>query len=258
MVMSVRPSANRARGVAEAAALLQVRANTQPLKQIRLDRVLRYARGMITALTGQLRQVAEDRALVACGPVTVEVLVPAADVDHLQSQVGHEITLHTVCYLEGDASGGNLTPRLIGFVRLDDRGFFTQFITVKGIGPRKALKALIVPASEVAAAIETKDTRALVKLPQVGKRAAETIIAELAGKVGRFVQAGTPTTPAAGSSPSIKLPAAQEDAVATLVALGEKRGDAEALLERLKRSDTLPESTDGLVREMLRLRSGQR
>ncbi len=117
----------------------------------------------------------------------MELLVTAGDVPRLEGLVGGEVTFHTVFYLEGDASGGNLTPRLIGFADEQDRGFFQTFITVKGIGPRKALRALAVPASEVAAAIEAKDVKALIKLPQVGKRAAETIIAELAGKVGRFV-----------------------------------------------------------------------
>lgn len=213
---------------------------------------------MITALTGKLQSVAEDRAFVATGPVTIEVLVPAADVAGLEGQVGGEITFHTVCYLEGEAAGGNLTPRLIGFASASDRGFFTQFITVKGIGPRKALKALAVPAGEIAAAIEMKDARSLVKLPQVGKRAAETIIAELAGKVGRYVTGGLPATGTPARAPAaIRLPPEEEDAVATLIALGERRPDAETLLERVKRDENAPTTTDGLVREMLRRRGGR-
>lgn len=213
---------------------------------------------MITALTGELRRVAEDRAYLATGPMTIEVLIPSADVATLEGQIGDEITFHTVCYLEGEAAGGNLTPRLIGFASESDRGFFTQFITVKGIGPRKALKALAVPAGEIAAAIEMKDARALIKLPQIGKRAAETIIAELAGKVGRYVTGGVPATrPAPRSTAALELPPVEEDAVATLVALGERRPDAEALLERVKRGENPPTTTDGLVREMLRRRGGR-
>ena len=40
---------------------------------------------------------------------------------------------HTIFYIEGDASGGNLEPRLIGFLRPQDKAFFQLFITVKGI-----------------------------------------------------------------------------------------------------------------------------
>ncbi|MEM1012074.1 MAG: Holliday junction branch migration protein RuvA [Planctomycetota bacterium] len=211
---------------------------------------------MIARLTGLLEAVAEDRAVVTVGPVAVDVLVPAGDVAALEAQVGTEITLQTVCYLEGDASGGNLTPRLIGFATEADKGFFNAFITVKGIGPRKALRAMAIPPAEVAAAIEAKDTKALVQLPQIGKRAAETIIAELAGKVGRFVSpdaviAPTPATSVGSLSPD------EADAVDALVALGERRADAETLLSRVKKRDDAPEDANRLISEMLRLRGGR-
>lgn len=222
-----------------------------------------YSRSMISAFTGQLQRVGEDRAWLSAGPggvIDIEVLVPASDVPDLERRIGETLTFHTVFYIEGDASGGNLTPRLIGFTREIDRGFFNAFITVKGIGPKKALKALAIPASEIAAAIENGDSRALMRLPQIGKRAADTIIAELGGKVGRFVEAGIATSTGAGRRPAggMKLDSQAEDAVATLVALGERRADAEALLIRLREQSEPPTTTDALVREMLRLRSGPR
>src|SRR5919107_6005286 len=128
---------------------------------------------MISALTGDLRQVDEDRVHLEVGPMLYEMLVPASDVQLLQAGVGESMTFHTIFYLEGDASGGNLEPRLIGFLRVEDKRFFQKFITVKGIGPKKALKALIYPAGEIARAIEEKDAKFLVNLPQIGKRMAE-------------------------------------------------------------------------------------
>src|SRR3954447_20754061 len=145
---------------------------------------------MISSLTGQLQRVDEDRVHLRVGPMVYEALVPASDVPLLQAGVGEEMTFHTIFYLEGDASGGSLEPRLVGFLRPDDKRFFEKFITVKGIGPKKALKALVHPAGEVAQAIESKDTRSLVGLPQIGKRMAELIVAELAGKVAEFAVAG--------------------------------------------------------------------
>jgi Holliday junction DNA helicase RuvA len=76
------------------------------------------------------------------------------------------MTFHTLLYLQGDANGGNLEPRLIGFLRREDKKFFEKFITVKGIGPKKALKALAVPVGEIAHAIESKDAKFLVELPR--------------------------------------------------------------------------------------------
>src|SRR5918998_3402424 len=142
---------------------------------------------MISALTGELRRVDEDRLHLRVGPMLVEMLLPASDVPLLQAATGQEMTFHTILYFEGDAGGGGgLEPRLVGFLRGEDKRFFEKFITVKGIGPRKALKALVHPAGEIAQAIEAKDSRFLVGLPQIGKRMAEQIVAELAGKVAEF------------------------------------------------------------------------
>ena len=173
----------------------------------------------------------------------------------LEGRRDEELTFHTSFYIEGDTSGGTLTPRLIGFLRESDRGFFQQFITVKGIGPRKALKALALPAGEVAHAIETRDARTLIKLPQIGKRAAEQIIAELAGKVGRYITTGLPVTPIGGRGGA--MTPVEEDAVSALVALGERRADAEGLLERAKASGVPTDGADRLIREMLRLRGSR-
>src|SRR5205085_4929154 len=73
--------------------------------------------GMISALTGELHRVDDDRIQVRVGPLLYEMLVPAADLALLQAGLGQEMTFHTIFYIEGDASGGNLEPRLIGFLR---------------------------------------------------------------------------------------------------------------------------------------------
>ncbi|MBV8781964.1 MAG: Holliday junction DNA helicase RuvA, partial [Phycisphaerae bacterium] len=132
-----------------------------------------------------------------------------------------------------------------------DKRFFEKFITVKGIGPRKALKALTVPVGEIASAIESRDSRFLVGLPEIGKRTAELLIAELAGKVAEFAM---PTAERPSARPTV-LPDLEEDAIATLMALGERRPDAERLLERAKSNNNNLTTTDALVREMLRLRT---
>ena len=125
---------------------------------------------MIASLTGQLRAVEEDRIHLQTGPIVYELLIPSSDLNILQAGVGEEMTFHTLMYLQGDASGGNIEPRLIGFLRPQDKKFFEKFITVKGIGPRKALKALALPVGEIAQAIEAKECA--VPLPAPGDRQA--------------------------------------------------------------------------------------
>jgi Holliday junction DNA helicase RuvA len=209
---------------------------------------------MISALTGELRRVDEDRVHLQVGPVALELLVPAVDLEDLRDRAGETLTFHTLLYLQGDASGGNIEPRLIGFLRIQDKRFFEKFITVKGIGPKTALRALTVPVGEIAEAIESKDARFLVQLDGIGKRTAELIVAELSGKVAAFagetVGARSPGAPTGSQRRS----AIEADAIDTLVQLGERRADAEHLLDRLKQSSDKLTTTDALVREMLRLR----
>jgi Holliday junction DNA helicase RuvA len=207
---------------------------------------------MIASLTGQLRAVEDDRIHLQAGPIVYELLIPASDLNLLQAGVGEEMTFHTLMYLQGDASGGNIEPRLIGFLRPTDKKFFEKFITVKGIGPRKALKALALPVGEIAQAIEAKDARFLCQLPEIGKRTAEQIVAELSGKLKDFA---TPFTADRVVGITTRRTPAEEDAIQALMALGERRVEAEHLLDRARAADPKLTSTDALLREMLRTRA---
>jgi len=207
---------------------------------------------MISALTGELTQVEDARISLRSGPFVFELLIPAADVQTLRDQIGTEITLHTIFYLEGTAGGGNLDPKLIAFLRPEDKAFFDLFTTVKGIGPKTALRALSAPVGEIAQAIESKDTRALIKLDGIGKRTAELIVAELSGKVQKFA---TAHAGASIASHNMRHSQNEEDALAAMTALGERRPDAERLLERVKIQHKDLKTTDALLREMLRIRA---
>src|SRR3954470_20768899 len=209
---------------------------------------------MISALIGDLRRVEEDRVHLKVGPVLYELLVPASDVTELQASLGEELTFHTIFYLQGDAGGGSLEPKLIGFLRANDKRFFEKFITVKGIGPKTALRALTVPVGEIAQAIESKDARYLVQLDGIGKRTAELIIAELSGKVQEFASPMTATVRSGASTRTQRIPL-EEDAIAALMQLGERRADAEHLLDRAKQANPKAAETQTLVREMLRMRT---
>lgn len=182
---------------------------------------------MISRISGQLVEVTTNSAMLEVGGLWYEVLLPACDVGRVSAKIGREVVLHTIHIIEGDPSRGSTVPRLIGFLAEEDRAFFKAFTTVKGIGVRKALRALVRPVAEVAAAIENKDDTLLKSLPEIGKRTAETIIAELHGKVGDF--AGDVVAEAERQP----ISDAGREAIAALVQLGEKRADAENLVERV-------------------------
>jgi Holliday junction DNA helicase RuvA len=206
---------------------------------------------MIAALTGKLRRVEENCVHLESGPIVYELLVPAADLTELHVNLGEEITFHTIFYLGGDPTRGGLEPTLIGFLRPGDKKFFELFTTVKGIGPKRALRALSVSVGQMASAIESKDTKFLVQLPEIGKRTAEQIVAELSGKLKEFAMAIDDRT----GRPAGRRTATEEDAIAALMSLGERRPDAEHLLERAKQGNENLKTTDQLLREMLRMRT---
>ena len=203
---------------------------------------------MIARITGRLEEVAGGAALIDAGAgLWYEVLVPACDVERLARRVGEDIVLHTIHYLEGDPARGMQQPRLIGFASESDRGFFRLFTTVKGVGARKALRALVRSPGEVAAAIAAKDTKFLVALPEIGKRTAEQIVAELSGRVDDFA-GGVPAEAA-------ELPGAAAEALAVLVQLGERRADAAALVERVIVVAPDLDSPEEILQQVYRLKA---
>lgn len=205
-------------------------------------------RGMIGLLRGQLERLEGGKALVfvpagggESGPVGLgyEVLLPAFVADELAPRIGERVELHTICYHEAQSQGASFLPRLIGFVSPADRRFFELFTTVKGLGSRKALRALKQPTGRVAGAIADRDGAFLQTLPEIGKRLAETIVAELHGKVDDFARGPGGADGAGGAGGAVEAEAGDaaggaeaERAVEAMVRLGESRADAVSLVRR--------------------------
>jgi len=212
---------------------------------------------MITRLEGELVRVERGRAEVRCEHLTYELLIPAADEMRLSAMVGARHCFHTLHYLEGQGQGASYLPRLVGFSSPQARAFFELFTTVRGLGTRKALRALQLPFASVAQAIAAKDLSLLVSLPEIGKRTAETIIAELHGKVDRFVEAkplaGQTAAPPGGPAPAHRLQLIA-DAVAILAQLGETRLTARQLVDRALEADPRIGSADEAVSAALQLK----
>jgi len=204
---------------------------------------------MIARISGRLEEIANGAALVDVGGMWYEVLVPACDVERLARRVGQDVVLHTIHYLDGDPTRGMQQPRLIGFLDESDRRFFRLFTTVKGVGVRKALRALARRPAEVAAAIANKDAKFLIALPEIGRRMAEQIIAELSGKVDELA------APAI-SAETAELTAAATEALSVLVQLGERRADAGALIERVLAVAPELDTPEAIIQQVYRLKAG--
>jgi len=147
---------------------------------------------MIARIEGKLIHLDTESALVQVGSIAYEVMLPGYCIDALSGQLNAEISLRTMEYYEGTLGGGNLIPRMVGFLTSAERDFFTRFISVKGMGIKKGLRALNIPIANIAAAIENGDEKTLLSLPAVGKRMAQQIIAELKGKLQAFAAGAEP------------------------------------------------------------------
>lgn len=206
---------------------------------------------MIARIEGQLVKLDSDSALVQVGSVGYEVMLPSYCVNELSGRVGTDITLCTMEYYEGTPGGGNLIPRMVGFLNAAERDFFTKFISVKGIGIKKGLRSLSIPIATIAAAIENGDDKTLISLPAVGKRMAQQIIAELKGKLQTFAIGAEPARP-----PEPRLQPFQAEALEILIAWGEKRTDAVELIELASQKHPDIESAEELVPLVYRLKQG--
>ncbi len=206
---------------------------------------------MIVRLTGTVIEVADDAVVLERDGIAREVLTPHYAVGELAACRGRQVTLHTLEFLEGNAAGGHLTPRLLGFLRVEDRDFFKRFVSVKGIGFRKALKALAEPVGRIAGWIEQGDRKGLARLPGIGARAADLIVAELKGKMNDLALGGE-----ALADIDTRWSAAQRDALEVMLALGDPRNDAVRWLERAAQLHPDIDAPDEWVRAAYRIKSG--
>jgi Holliday junction DNA helicase RuvA len=208
---------------------------------------------MIVRFRGTLADVSEESIVVDRDGEAREVLVPPFALGELAAHRGQQITLHTMEFFEGNPASGHLVPRMLGFVHPEDRLFFTRLLTVKGLGPRKALRALTEPVRRIASWIESGDAAALTRLPGIGKRGAELVVATLKGKMSDMVIAGSAGD---GGRGAVQLSQAQRDAVEVLVAWGDPRADAERWIERAGQVQPDLQSPDEWVRVAYRVKTG--
>jgi len=138
---------------------------------------------VIGYITGKILNRQEDRVLVLANQVGYEVLLPTVVMEAVaEKNIGDDIAL----YIYHQQTERQPKPVLIGFTFEIEKEFFQHFISVEDIGPMKAVKAMMVPISDIARAIESRDFATLSRLKGIGKRTAQKIVATLEGRMGKF------------------------------------------------------------------------
>lgn len=208
---------------------------------------------MITKITGKLIALDDEVATLLIVPMEYEVLIAEYTRRHLQGSLNKEVTLHTIHYIEGNAaSGGRLTPRLIGFLSTPERDFFELFCSVDGVGVKKALRAMTQPVQDTAIMIEQQDAKALSSLPGIGPATAERMIAKLRRKMPKFALL------VRRSSPMAEIPSdgVVEDTYKALTALGHAESDARRLIEQALASGAKFKDTETLIQAIYKKQFG--
>ena len=138
---------------------------------------------MIAYLEGNIIRKEEDRIILLVNHVGYEILLPANVMETVDSRNPDEPTSLYIYYHQTERQP---KPVLIGFNLEVEKEFFQYFISVEAIGPMKAVKAMTLPARDIARAIENKDVKTLQRMDGIGNRTAQKIIATLSGKMGKF------------------------------------------------------------------------
>lgn len=206
---------------------------------------------MIVQIEGKLVNLDGAECWVQTGAVCYELMLPGYAVSQLSGQIGSTVTLCTMEYYEGTLGGGNLVPRMVGFLSKSERDFFDIYTSVKGMGIKKGLKSLAMPIERIAAAIESGDEKMLATLPGVGKKMAQMIIAELSGKLTGYAA----KTDSAGK-PKAAFATYQTEALEILIAWGEKRAEAMELIELTCRRHPEVKTAEQLVPLAYRVKQG--
>ena len=197
---------------------------------------------MISRLNGRVLERKQNGVILGVNGIGYEVLIPGGVLGSLAAEPGEQLDLVIYEYLQIDHSRG--ASFLVGFRSELERDFFQQFITVASIGPRSAVRALGLPVSRIARAIEDGDLRLLQSLPGIGARKAKEIVAKLQGKAGRFCLIREEPGRAAPQEPAEDL---QREAIELLMQVGHSRSEAKQMVERALADGERPETVEELL-----------
>jgi len=186
---------------------------------------------MINKISGKLVDKREDLVILDVNGISYEILIPGAIMNSLDARIQTDGMLSLVIYHYLQVEPSRSFPFLIGFVNEIEREFFAKFITVSGIGPKAAVRAMKMPMSTIAQAIDAGDTTLLKSLPGIGEQRAREIVAKLQGKVGKFalIQDGVTAKSHAASKEKENI---QEEALDVLLQLQYKKFEAKNMVQK--------------------------
>jgi holliday junction DNA helicase RuvA len=211
---------------------------------------------MIAHLEGVVTMVAPEGAVIDVGGVGLLVQCSPGTLARLRP--GERTKVSTSLVVREDA----LT--LYGFSSDDERNTFELLQTASGIGPRLALAMLATFNPDgLRRAVAAEDVTALTSVPGIGRKGAQRIVLELAGRLGSPGDnvlggqepgaAGAARTEAGGPAGRLSRLTWRDQVRAGLVNLGWQARDAEQAIAMVE-----PDPADGEVDVAVALRAALR
>jgi len=190
---------------------------------------------MIAYVRGRLTEKDPTRAVIECGGVGYELLVPVSTYEKLP-RTGEETKLLAYHAVRED------DEILFGFATEDEREMFGKLTSVSGVGPKIALAILSGSSvGELSMSIAGGDAKRLAAIKGVGKKTAEKICVELRDKVDVFAGRGE-----GGSvSPVVR------DAVAALRALGFNEETSSKMVSDVLAKDPSADDVEKIIKKAL-------
>lgn len=201
---------------------------------------------MIARITGKVAEKGVNCVLINTGGITYEILLPVTVMQRLDENIGPDGSISFIIYhyLQIEPSRG--IPVLIGFLNEIEKEFFSAFITVSGIGPKAALKALNQPISLIAQAIDEANIEFLKSLPGIGQQRAKEIVAKLQNKVGKFALIQDSNLKVLG----LAHKDIEEEVLAVLARLGYKRQEASLMIKNAVEGNKDIQTSEQLLNEV--------
>jgi len=194
--------------------------------------------GLFEYLEGPVAERGEDFLVLALGGVGLRVQVPPRTAETADPAL---VKLYTHLIVREDSL------ELYGFSSREEREMFVGLLSVPQLGPKLAFRLVAaLPPEEFLAAIRTGDLSALEQVKGIGRRTAQRVLVELAGRLSKL-------------APPMVTPLGEKEQVViralTSKALGFSEAEARKAVERLRRE--CPEaSVEDMIRRALAILAG--
>lgn len=203
---------------------------------------------MIVRISGRVVEKGANFIILDVGGFYYQVLLPTTVLQRLDDNLNPDGSINLTTYHYFQVEPSKSIPVLIGFLNEVEKEFFEIFITVSGIGPRAALRALNKPISLIAQAIDNADVSFLKSLPGIGEQRAREIVAKLQTKVGKF---GLIRDQRLQVNEQRKKDI-EQDAISVLMQLQYKKSEAQEMIKKALSRKPDASTTEELLNEVYR------